>query len=487
MSVTEELVSNIMETRFEVFPKDTIERAKDIVIDVIGCSIGGANAPGCPAMVDLIKEGGGKEESTVLAHGVRAPSHNVALANAVMARTIDYGTCEIFVDGKTSPSHISEPLVPTAIAVAEQKAIGGKELLTALILGEDLVVRMLSASNTKLDTPDSGGIVSMLGGNGVMNTLGVCAVAGRLCGVDNRQLLNAFGIVLDEIGGVRQGIYDRVHCFQPSQELVAQLGILAVSLGVAAQLGILAVGLAAKGLTGVKDPLMGERGYFTLYCRDYHPEILTKGLGQQFYTEVTFKPYPCCRGNHGGIDCALELVRKYELDARDIDEVTLIVSPEERDFITSLPFELKGAPHYTPHLNAYQSLQYNVANALLRRSVSLEHFTDEFIQDPQIAEMVKKVKITSETWPALPDETSSLATAVKVRVKDGREFFEHVNVPRGNEIYAPLTKEEKREKFRSNVSFFKKVPIENAEKALGMLEELEEIDDIAKIVKLLGA
>jgi 2-methylcitrate dehydratase PrpD len=115
--------------------------------------------------------------------------------------------------------------------------------------------------------------------------------------------------------------------------------------------------------------------------------------------------------------------------------------------------------------------------------MGLEHFTDESIRDPRIAKMVEKVKITSQEFP---NETP-LATTVKLKLKDGRELSAHVNVPKGNEIHNPLTKEEKREKFLSNVSFSKKVSMENGEKALSMLERLEEVDDIKEVVKLLVA
>lgn len=483
MSATEELVSNVLETRFEAIPKEIVKRAKYQVIDIIGCSIVGADAPGCPTMVDSIRKRNGTEESTILGYGVRAPSHDVAFAHAVMARMRDYGTVEIFVDGETRPTHMGEILVPTAIALAEQKAIGGKELLTALILGEDFVARIGRAARPSFGRSDSPDILRKLGG-GTVSALGASAVVARLSGFDKRQLLNALGIALDEVSGNGQRIYDGAHCFELDEESAAQIGPW-VGFGLAAQLGMVAAQLASKDSEGVEDPFTGERGYFTFYCKEYHPEILTKDLGEEFYTEVTFKPYPCCRANHSGIACALEIVRKYEVDASNIDEVIMIVSPWACDFVISVPFEVEGAPYYVSHLNAHQSLQYSVANVLLRKSVSLEHYTDEFIRDPQIAELVKKMKITSEGWPTVPGETFFQATTVKVRMEDGKEFSEYVKVARGHEIYAPLTEEEKREKFRNNVEFSKKVTVENAEKALNMLTKLEEVEDIKKIVDLL--
>lgn len=456
MSVTDELISHILETSFEDFPQDVVQRAKDEVIDVTGCAVGGANDTGCPMIIDLVREWGGSEESTILVHGVKAPSHNVALANAVMARSFDYGIVDMVVEGELRPSHIGETLVPTAIAVAEHKAVGGKELLTALILGEDLVSRIMASS-----VPD---ITWDITGTG--NTFGATAIAGKLWGLDNRQMLNAFGIALNQAGGTTQNLHERVHCFKLGQ-------------GLSAQRGIFSVRLASKGFTGVKDPLTGELAYFALFSPDYRPEVLTRNLGQKYYMEVGFKPYPSCRGTHAAIDCSLEIRRKYGVKAEDIDEATVIVPVKSYPPIIREPF----TPGEVPHVSAIFSLPYTVACALLWGGVRVEHFTDEAIRDPQITEMAKKVKVTTQESP----EKVFLATTVKVKLKDGRELSADVDMPKGNDIHTPLTREEKREKFRGNLRFSKKVSEENTDKALSMLEKLEDVADVREIVKLLLA
>ena len=188
-------------------------------------------------------------------------------------------------------------------------------------------------------------------------------------------MLNAFGIALNQIGGTSQNLYERIHCFKLGQ-------------GLSAQRGIFSTRLASKGFTGVEDPLTGELGYFALFSPDYHPEILTKYLGQKYYMEVTFKPYPSCRATHGAIDCSLEILHKYGVKAENIGEVTVIVHSQSYPSIIREPFTIG----IVPHVDAIFSLQYTVANALLRQTVKLEHFTDETIRDPRIAEMVKKVK-----------------------------------------------------------------------------------------------
>ena len=286
MSIIAELIKNVLETPFEAFDQPTLNRARDRIIDVVGCLIGGANASGCSMMVDLVREWGGKKESTILVHGGKVPAHNAALVNCVMARSYDFEPTGAYVEGKSTPAHLSGTTGPTAITVAEQKAASGKELLTALILGDDLASRITAASQLNID--------SGFDCTGTVNAFGATAIAGRLWGLNEHQMLNAFGIVLNQLAGSFQNIFDGAHSFKLPQ-------------GLAARAAIFSVALAKKGFTGVKDPLLSKYGYFSLYCKTYQLEVLTKDLGKKFYADYTCKPYPCCRSNHAAIDCVLDL------------------------------------------------------------------------------------------------------------------------------------------------------------------------------------
>jgi 2-methylcitrate dehydratase PrpD len=292
---------------------------------------------------------------------------------------------------------------------------------------------------------------------------GATAIAGKLWGLDENQMLNAFGIVINQLAGTMQNIFDGAHAFKLPQ-------------GLAAQAGIFSAALAHKGFTGVKDPLLGKYGYFSLYCRTYQPEMLTKDLGKKFYSDITLKPYPTCRVSHGAIDCALELVHVNAIEPQDIDEVIVDISPAGRDFATGQPFRI-GAD---PEASAAFSFQYTVANALLRKSVTLEHFTEESIKDPMMMDLMNKIRLNATISP----ETRH-AAGVKVRMKQGKEFEKRVDVPKGVETLTPLTPTERREKFMNNVAFSKTIPLEKAKKALGLFETIEEIDNVAQILKLL--
>jgi 2-methylcitrate dehydratase PrpD len=80
----EALSENVLKTRFEDLDKETVENAKKRILDVIGCAIGGANAPGNRGLVEVIKDTGGKPEASILVWGGKVPAANAALVNSIL-------------------------------------------------------------------------------------------------------------------------------------------------------------------------------------------------------------------------------------------------------------------------------------------------------------------------------------------------------------------------------------------------------------------
>ncbi|MBI2224008.1 MAG: MmgE/PrpD family protein, partial [Betaproteobacteria bacterium] len=88
METEKKLAEYISETKFEDLPKDSIDIITNVIFTVLGTTIAGATAEGCEALVDQVKEWGGKEEATILMHGGKFPAHNAALVNSTMARAL---------------------------------------------------------------------------------------------------------------------------------------------------------------------------------------------------------------------------------------------------------------------------------------------------------------------------------------------------------------------------------------------------------------
>ena len=453
MSVLSEFVHHIISTSYKKFDAATVNRAKDRVLDTLGCIISGRKAPGCSGLIDLLAECGGKKEASVIGTKLKIPVHEAALVNSVLARSFDFEPAGPLVEGKSTPAHISGTTVPTSLSVAEYVGASGKELLTALILGDDIASRIIAASKLNLDS----GFES----TGTVNAFGSTAIASKLLNLDEKQIANAFGIVLNRFAGTFQNIFDGAQTFKLPQ-------------GFSAQAGIFAARLAAEGYTGIDDPFFSTYGYFSLYCKESDRDILTYSLGKTFYSDNTYKPYPCCRSNHAAIDCILELHRDDEIIVEEIKAITLAIPQKAKDFAIGQPFEIRQ----TPQIDALFSIQYAVANALIRKEVKLEHYTEPFIKDDQVQELIHRIKIVADMPEELP-----LGAEVHILMKNGKELKKRIEMPKGNESYTPLKKEEKTDKFIQNLKF-SDVSGETGEKAIKMIHNLEKLENTKKIAEL---
>jgi 2-methylcitrate dehydratase PrpD len=455
MSDVEEIVSNILETQFNDFDKETVYHARNEIIDVIGCLIAGARAPGCSQLVETVKSWGGREDASILVHGGRVLAQNAALVNSVMARSFDFEVMQPYVDGVNFPAHINATTVPTAIAVAESRGAGCKELITALILGNDLASRLIAAGDYS--------VISPWDCTGTVTAFGSAAIASRLFGLNKQQARNALGIVFSQLGGTFQNIDDGTHCFKLPQ-------------GLASRAGIFSAELAANGFLGVEDPFLSEKGYFPVYSGKCSPGILTKQLGKKFYSEGVFKPYPSCRAVHSSIDCSLELVSKHDIKPGDVQEIILNLPIPVSYSDMAKPFKIRNVPQ----IDAAFNFSYNIANVFIRKNVKLEHFTESNVRDSRVVALADKVRVIATFAPE-----KKQGAAVTVKMKDGQEWSASVNVPKGDTTYSPLSEKEIDEKFRSNVAFSKTITVQAAERALTMLKKLDEIDNVSSIIELL--
>lgn len=470
-AIIEALSASVLKTRFEDLDRATVDNARRRLIDMIGCALGGAGLPDMARLVGLVKEWGGKEEATILGYGVRGLLHEVAMVNCLMGRSFDWGPLVVIVDGKRYPTHTSETTVLTALSVAESVHAGGKELVTAMVVGDDLAARLWVAAGDRPQPgqePPEGAGQSMARGAGyepwgTITTFAATAIAGRLLGLSVDQLKNAFGIALNMVAGAGSGLWDGATVFKLSQ-------------GTSARSGILAAQLARLGWTGVADPLFGQHGsYYTVFengCR--RPEMLTRDLGKTFHTEVVFKPYPGGRPTHAPIEAALALVRKHGIAADDIREVVLRTSPPATAAHYSKPYKVGDYPTG----DALFSYKFSVASALLRGHAVNSDYAEESIRDPRLQALIAKVQLAGLDRPE--------GVEVWVKTRDGREFSEYVRAALGEPAVNPLSRDGLVAKFMTQVEFSQLVSRGDAEKAIAMLERLEVVDDVTEIVRLVS-
>jgi 2-methylcitrate dehydratase PrpD len=459
MTETEKLIHNVLDTPFDTFDEDVIRDAKRQLIDLIGVMVSGYDGPGNMALFDLLRQWGGSQEATVLVHGVRLPLPHVAMMNSLQGRSFDFECTGPDAFGQNEgmfPGHVQSSTVPAALSIAEYLGGSGKDLLSAIILGGDTAARIAFVEGIGFDHP--------FDPVGTANAFGVAALTARLFGLDEGHLMNAFGILATQVAGGFQSLWDGVMTFK-------------LYGAVAARNGIMAAQMAGKGFTGLKDPLFGPQGYFECYCpKPYHPEVMNRDLGKEFYVKSRHKKYPSCQLNHNIIDCGLEIVNAHKIDVEDIDEIIIGVSARQIDGYAATPFK-KGDSQQAALF--YQG--YSAANVLLRKGARLEHYTQEAVEDPKIVALCSKVRHVPIT------HENPLMAELTVKMTNGREYVAAFNHPqsRGYPQF-PLTEEELIEKYWHNFDFCGRIPKKNAESVLEMINNLEKVDDVAEMVALLA-
>lgn len=455
MEIERKLADFVTETRFEDLPEEPVEVARKLVLVNLGTIIAGAADEGCETLVNQVKEWGGRPEATILIHGGRVPAYNAAFVNSVMARALD------FDDGMVPGIHMGASAVPTALAIAELAGgCSGKELLTALVVGCEVTSRLVNSAipNLKRVGFDPTGICTIFA---------TAAAAGRILRLDRNQMLHALALAFNRAGGSFQSNVD---------------GSLAVRFiqGFVSEAGVVCAQLAQKNITGPQNFVEGVFGFFNLYAGDLHDATTVLGeLGQRFdLTNDMFKRFPNCGSTMSSTDAIYDLVHEKNLAPEDVVGVDIRVTPHSKNLVGKT-FEIGE----NPRVNAQFSIQYCVANVLLRKDSRLEHFEPAAIKDPRIMEIVPKVHVEAD--PSL-EPRGQLALEMQVRTTSGEVYHKSVDIPRGFPGN-PLSKAEQVKRFQQCIDYAPKPPSKaNVDKLVSMIDRLEDVEDVRSLVPLLS-
>lgn len=413
--ITRTLARFAARTSYEEIPQKTREIAKIELLDSIGCGLYGADTQPAKAVQRLVQEQGGKPESTLWAAGFRGPAANVAMALGTMVHAYELD------DYHPAKLHPGSVVVPTVITMAERQKCNGRELLTALVVGSEIMARV-SLGTGPLSSRRRGWHLT-----GTCGTFGAAAAATKLMGLDEEGVANALGLAGTQSSGLWAFLADGSASkrFHP---------------GRAAQSGIIAAQLAANGLKGPTAILEAPDGGFCKATSDeFSLERIIEGLGKTFELErLYFKPHSCCGSLQSTIDCVLGLRHQNSPGPRLVREI-LIGNSEGVLLQCGWDYEPKDV------LQAQMSAQYCVAIALLEGQLLPDQFRRERLADPEVLGLAKRVRMVvdpeinalyPERWPS----------KVKIMMQDGREFYRSVDDPKGSPGHS-LTRDEIMEKF----------------------------------------
>ena len=451
------LAKHIADTNFDDLPGNATDAAKKSFLDAVGVTLAaGTLGEGCKAFVDLAVAAGGKKESTVLRFGVKVPAFMAAFANGSMAHALDFEDAH-----DRAPVHPNAATIPAALAVAESIGnVSGREFATAIVLGCDLVCRLGLALNEN-PLEDGWYIPPILG------AFGATAAACKLLDLTAEQIVDAFSLTLCQ-----------ATC---SAELTHSPHSVVRSIrdAFSAKAGVLSALLARQGIVGFRQPIEGKAGLYSLYARgNYDPMMLTNELGRIFEgANVSFKPWPSCRGTHSYIDAVLQIKDAYNLKPGDVETIKVVVSPV--NIMLCEPLEGKQNP--VTAIDAKFSLPFVVATALLYGRVTLDHFTPQALAEQDVLEVARKVTYEVDTGLSLKEAVRGF---LQIDTRN-ETLSKRVDFPYGHPRN-PISQEALVSKFMDCAKHLdRRISKRKLNEIVGLILNLEQVENVCEITEAL--
>lgn len=461
MDAVFDFVDNFVDKKYSDIPEAAIDAAKKEVLDTLGVALAGSSSLGIKELIELAKEWGGRQQSTILGYGLSMPTPIAAQVNASMAHALDYDDAH---DGAIM--HPGVITVMTSFAVAERiGGLSGKDFITSIVLGDDFLCRLGLAVAARVNPIKMGWHQTTLFGY-----LCAAAVAGKIIGLDKDRMVNALGIAYHQCSGNGQCTID---------------GTLTKGMGpgFAVRGGITSALMAERGITGAKDSLEGEWGLFNQYHRgNYDAQVLTSELGKKYEgTNISIKPYPCCRGSHLSIDAALALVNENNINTSDIDKVTVFTGEGNYQLLCS-PLEVKRNPRNT--VDSQFSIPWVVATAIAKRKVTIGDFTYEAITNKSVLEVSNKLDVQIDHNLNRSDQLEP--ARVVINLKSGKVFTKQCDDASGSPE-KPISFSDCINKFRDCAAYsVHPIHQDKIDKTLQLIEQIDELADVTEIVRTIS-
>jgi 2-methylcitrate dehydratase PrpD len=445
------LANFVAETSFEDLPAAAIWEAKRRIADVIGAGLSGSTTPVGERISSFVASRDAQGAATVWRSNLKTTPAYAALANATMTFHLELDDVH-----RTSHTHPGVSLIPSALALCEQRGLSGKDLILATVLGYDVEIRIGLAVSPSIYVDRT------FLAPGTLGIFGAAAAAAKLMKADAASIAGAIGTA-SYLGPLAP--FESFRLGAPAKDTI---------FGWANFTGINAAELSMYGFGGPDTSIEGEFGFCRTTSDTYDVKRVYDGLGKRFeilYTGI--KPYACCRQHHTAIDALLELQEREHLTAGEVESVRL------RTFVVAS----RGADQRPTSVPAAKySAPYTVAVVLAFGRAWREQYTMELIADPAIAALAARVEVVADAeLEALYDE--KWPSIVEVTTKDGRRLTARRDLPKGEPEHS-LSDGQLKEKFLSLAT--DAVSAEHAEAIWDAIFKLDELATVTSLTDLLA-
>jgi len=314
-SLSRQLAQWIVGLRYVDLPPAVVDRAKGVTLQCLASVLlGSQTGPGRQA-VKLIteEEAGVRKGATIMVNGATATRGGAAYANSEMA--LAGGKYDTF----RMLTHPGTSIIPGALVAAEIAGASGKDYLTAVAAGYEVMERLAADF---IPTVMSRGFHP----GPVFGIFGPAVAAAKLMGLDEDQTNSAIALCASLAGGNVEGI---------------RSGGKALREGAAVRNAMLAVALAQQGHVGGETVLEGDAGFYHSYAGnnrgvltysftgDTHASLdrVTAGLGREWlFLETLYRIYFTAGYNIAHVDVPAALCAEHNIRHADVERVEAVVN-----------------------------------------------------------------------------------------------------------------------------------------------------------------
>jgi len=280
-TLTNQLASFVTQIQFNDVPEDVIYETKRLLLDSIGCAIGGLSMERGRIARDLATRLGGRPESTIFGTNSKVSCDNAAFANGELINVLD--------SDAICGGHVTPYVLPSPFAMAESVQASGKELLLAIALSHE-IGRRLDAGGQPMysiipEGPERGAFKwpSVYGYSAY--TIGAAVGAGKIMNLSQEKMANTIGIA---------GYICPPNTATKWEHTAPVRMIKYGACGWGAKAGVTAALLADEGYVGDTDLFEGDYGFWRYTgSEQWDQEKVVKDLGQRWVCrELIYKQYP---------------------------------------------------------------------------------------------------------------------------------------------------------------------------------------------------
>ncbi|WP_052487280.1 MmgE/PrpD family protein [Gordoniibacillus kamchatkensis] len=435
--LNDKVVSYVETESIELCDAATVRALKEALIDIVGCTVAGGQAPAAAMTRMFAIRQWGRGDCTLFLAAERLSPAGAALVNATLANSLDLDDGHRLVKG-----HPGAVVFPAALAAAEDAGADGRQFLSALLVGYEVGIRAgMLAHRLRPEYHCTGS----------WGALGAAAAAACLLGLKGRQIEHALGVA------------EYHSTYSPMMRCIDTPSMVKDGIGWGSMTGISSAYLAAEGFTGIPS-------LFTLE----DTTSLTDELGGSYRIhQLYYKPHACCRWAQPAVEAIDDMMRQHRLPYREIEAMIIYTFAESARLQQTPPASTEEAQYH---------LFFPAACRLVFGEVGPEQVLHE-LRNPEVLKLMGKME--AQVDPGLNREFPQKALSrVEIRTTDGARYVSDVKQAKGDYDF-PLTAEQKKGKFMKLT-----VPVlgqERSAELLDTLERIEELDSLRRLTALIAA